>query len=186
MDEQELISKVMSGDKQAVKDFYFFYKPKIWNFIKNKAQSQEDAQEIMQDTFLSAIDSLPLFSGKSKVSTWLCSIAYHEISDYYRKKRIKALVLSQAPILEQFLVTDFDINEDFDKKELQLEIENTLSKLLPRYQHVLRQKYLQGLSVLEIASSLGESLKATETALYRARIAFATAWTATEFYEKRI
>lgn len=119
-DEQILIDRVIRGEKEAVNEFYFFYKPKLWSFIRRKAQSDQDAQEILQDTFLSAVESLPLFSGRSKVSTWLCSIAYHEISDYYRKKRIKALVLSQAPILEQFLTTDENLDEQMDYHELKL------------------------------------------------------------------
>jgi len=174
--EKILIDRILSGDKTAVKDFYFNYKLQVWNFIRRKTQSDQDAQEIMQDTFLSAVESLPLFSGRSKVSTWLCGIAFHEVCDYYRKKRIKALLLSQAPILEQFLADERNVEDDWDKQELKLEIERILGLILPRYAHVLRMKYLEGWSVAEIAESLGETLKATETALYRARMAFAVAW----------
>lgn len=60
-----------------------------------------------------------------------------------------------------------------------------MAKLLPRYADVLRKKYLHGLTVMEISQSLGESIKATETALYRARMAFADVWVGNEFYEPR-
>ena len=183
--EKLLIDRVLQGEAGAVREFYSFYKIRVWQFIRKKTQSDLDAQEILQDTFLSAVESLPLFSGRSKVSTWLCGIAFHEVCDYYRKKRIKALVLSQMPILEQFLTDDANLEEQYDKQELSLAIENTLMKILPRYAHVLRKKYLEGWSVAEIADSLGESLKATETALYRARSAFAVAWEAEAVYEKR-
>ncbi len=174
--EERLVGQLLEGKRGAAREFYKLYNGAVKAYVVKKAQSIEDAEEIVQDTFLAAMDSLALFSGRSRLYTWMIGIARHEISDYYRKKRIKSLVLSQFPVLEQVLADERTLEDEYDSHDLKLRVEEVLEQLIPRYARVLRMKYLEGWSVQEIADKLGESFKATETALFRARAAFALAW----------
>ncbi len=174
--EDVLINDLLEGKAGSAREFYYLYGKAVKLFVMKKAQSEQDAEEIVQDVFLAALDSLALYSGRSRLYTWLVGIAIHEISDYYRKKRIKGLVLSQFPILEQILSDERTVEDEYDTHELKLKVEEVLGRLLPRYATVLRMKYLEGWSVNEMAEKLGESFKATETALFRARAAFAIEW----------
>src|SRR5258708_1422197 len=95
-----LIDKILKGDKTAVEDLYHTYSPKIATYLKNRLPRQEDAQEILNDVFFDAIDSLSFLKKKENVSSWLYRIAHNKVVDFYRKKKIKSILLSQAPFLE--------------------------------------------------------------------------------------
>lgn len=174
--EEKLIEALLAGKSGAAREFYKLYSGAVRAYVVKKTQSEEDGEEIVQDVFLAAMDSLALFSGKSRLFTWLVGIARHEIADYYRKKRIKGLLWSQFPVLEQILSDEKNVEDEYESHDLKLKVEETLERLIPRYARVLRMKYLEGWSVAEMADNLGESFKATETVLFRARNAFALAW----------
>jgi RNA polymerase sigma-70 factor (ECF subfamily) len=180
--EDVLINSILKGTPGAARSFYFKYHRAVEYFVRTKCKSKEDAEEIVQDVFLSAIDSLGIYSGRSSLISWLYGIARHEISDYYRKKRVKILVLSKAPLLAE-LLGDEKWSEQFAHLALREEVKRILGRLLPRYEQLLRMKYLEGWSVEDMARELDESFKATETALFRARKAFALEWS--KLYEKQ-
>ena len=103
MDEKELVSQILENDKKAVNIFYKTYQKRLLSFILRKVDNQKDAEEIWQDTFISGLDSLPLFSFRSSLFTWLCSIARHEIADFYQRKKIKTIVFSRFPFLKKIV-----------------------------------------------------------------------------------
>lgn len=176
VDEQTLIRKILDGDKEAVRIFYERNKKRLFEFIFRKVLEKKDAEEILQDTFLSAIDSLALFSGKSSLLTFLGGIAKHEIADYYKKKRIKAIVFSRFENWQFLIDKSLRPDEQLVKKELSLRIKSVLKKILPRYKGLIRLKYIEGFSVKEIANNLEISEKSVESALFRARKAFVLAF----------
>lgn len=174
-EEKTLIKKILDGDKNAVREFYEKHKERLFEFLLRKVSEKKDAEEILQDTFLSAIDSLALFSGKSSLLTFLCGIAKHEIADYYKKKRIKAIVFSRFENWQFLIDKSLRPDEQLVKKELSLRIKSVLRKILPRYKGLIRLKYIEGFSVKEIAKKMRMTEKSVESALFRARKAFVLA-----------
>lgn len=146
---------------------------KLKNFISQKVDSPSDAEEILQETLISASSCLELYSGKSSFFTWLCGIAKHEISDFYRKKKIKTILFSRLPWLENLATEALGPEQILLRKEAIKKVKTSLKGLSEGYQQVLRLKYYQGLSVKEIARQLNETVKAIESRLTRARKAFA-------------
>ena len=173
--EQELVEAVLIGKPGSAKKFYIGFNRAVKYYVRARTKCWEDTEEIVQDVFIAAIESLGLYSGRSKVITWLYGIARHEISDYYRKKRVKMLMLSSVPILNDIL-GDEHWEEKYDLITIKEQVKEVLGKLFPRYAEVLRMKYLEGWSVDDMANELNESFKATETALFRARKAFVVEW----------
>jgi len=163
-------------DKKAVEVLYQKYSKRLLGFILTKIDDPKDAQEILQDTFLSALDSLPLFSGKSSFFTWLWGIAKHEIADFYRKKKIKTLLFSRLPILENLATQALGPEEELLEAEIKKQIKVVFRKLSEGYQKILRLKYIEGQRLIEIAQKLGISYKAAESRLNRARMAFRKIW----------
>jgi len=149
---------------------------RLKNFINQKTKNLTDGEEILQETLISAINCLPLYSGKSSFFTWLCGIAKHEIADLYRKKRIKTILFSHLPWLENLTAEALGPEQILLREEAVKKIEKTLKSLSEGYQQVLRLKYYQGLSVKEIARQLNETVKAIESRLTRARKAFTEAF----------
>lgn len=158
---------------------------RLKKFISQKVDNPADAEEILQETLIAANDCLPMFSGKSSFFTWLCGIAKHEIADFYRKKKIKTILFSRLPWLENLASEALGPEQLMLRKDLEERVKKTLANLSEGYQQVLRLKYYQGLSVREIARRLNETVKTIESRLTRARQAFAKAFAADSF-ERRL
>jgi RNA polymerase sigma-70 factor (ECF subfamily) len=174
--EQALVERLLAGDNTAVREFYGAFERRVRRYVARRIDLEEDCEEIVQDVFWSAIESLGLYSGKGRLFFWLCGIARHEVADFYRKKRLKQVLWSQFPFLDEVLADEATVEDWYNYVELRQKIERVLRGLLPRYAQVLRMKYLEGWRVAEMAEELGETFKATETVLFRARKAFAVAW----------
>lgn len=171
MKQEILIKKLIQGDKRAEREFFEIYYERVLNFVCQKAQPA-DAEEIVQDTFVSALKSLPRFNNNSKLSTWLFSIARHELADFYRKKKIKKIVFSRLPFLEGLVSEALSPELSLEEKELKQKIGQTLKALNEGYWQILRLKYRDGLSMKQIARKLKITVKAVESRLSRARKAF--------------
>lgn len=151
---------------------------KLLSFIKSKVEDNDEVEEIYQETLISAYESWGRFSRRSTVLTWLVSIAKHEIADYYRKKKIKVFLFSRIPWLENLAAEALGPEQELLKKELERRVRRVMGEMREEYRQVLKLKYYEGLSVLEIANKLNESTKAIESRLFRARKAFAKALSA--------
>jgi len=149
---------------------------KLKNYIFSRVSDSCEAEEILQETLISSHESYAFFKGKSSFFTWLCGIANHEIADFYRKKKIKTILFSKFPFLEEIVSQALGPEEQILEKEAREEVRKVLRRLSEGYSLVLRLKYYRGLRVEEIAQKLGMSLKAVESKLSRARMAFRREW----------
>lgn len=167
-----LVGKILSGNPQAVVDFYNYYSPKILRYLTKKLPHKEDAQEIVNDVFLEAIDSLALLEKEENIQAWLYKIAHNKMVDYYRKKKIKSLLLSQVPYLDIVAQEVHQPEFQFEKDKIRDKIETTLHQLSDKYQKILRMHYEENIPVKEIAVIFNLSHKAAESLLFRARKEF--------------
>ncbi len=151
-------------------------KKRLASFIAQRVRDEDEAEEILEETLIAASQSLPTFKGRSSFFTWLCGIANHEIADFYRKKKIKLFLFSHFPFLEDLVSEALGPEEELLEEELRKEVKQVLSRLTEGYSLILRLKYYQGLSMGEIAKSLGLTVKAVESKLSRAREAFRIEW----------
>ena len=149
---------------------------RLKNYIYKKVKDPEEAEEIFQDVLIDAVDSLPLFRGESALFTWICAIANHAIVDFYRKKKIKTLLFSHFPFLEEVASQALGPDEKLEKEELRKEVKKVLGLLGEGYREVLRLKYIDGFSMREIAKKAKTTVKAVESRLSRAREAFRKEW----------
>lgn len=176
MNEKELVREILKGEKKAIDCLYSYYKRGLLHFINQKVADKKDAEEILQDTFISALDSLPLFQHKSLLMTWLKAIAKHEIADFYRRKKIKTILFSHFPFLEKIIDQALGPDLAMQEKEMKVKVWLTLKYLSEGYRKILRLKYIEGLSMAEIAQELKITVKAVESRLSRARLAFQKAF----------
>ncbi|MGH7204087.1 MAG: RNA polymerase sigma factor [Candidatus Levyibacteriota bacterium] len=167
-----LINKMLAGDPQAIETFYKTYSSGILRYLKHKLPREEDAQEILNDVFLNAVDALPALREETNLKSWLYKIAQHKVVNFYRKRKMKSFLFSQFSYLK--LVAE-EINEpefQYEKQELLLKLKQTLQNLSERYQQILRLHYEDAIPIKMIALELNLSPKATESLLYRARQQF--------------
>jgi RNA polymerase sigma-70 factor (ECF subfamily) len=173
MNENAFVNQLLSGNEQALRQYFRLNAPKVLGFIKKKVADQSDAEELLQDTLVAGLEALRDFRGKSSISTFLCAIARNKIVDFYRKRKIKQVVFSQMPQDVLPLLSNFLGPEDaFDVQDVRYRIRSVLNSLTPVYRTVIILKYVDGLSVKEIAEKLSLTFKSTESTLFRARMAF--------------
>lgn len=172
MNDRELVSHILQGDERTLLFFYHHYSPRLATFIRNKVANESDVEEILQDTLLATIEAMRDFSFKSSLFTFVCSIAYHKVIDFYRRKKMKNILFSQMPEVESLISSLLGPEDVFDRKFLAQKIKNTFAKIAPNHSLILKLKYLYGYSVEEIAKKLSISFKSAESQLFRARKAF--------------
>jgi RNA polymerase sigma-70 factor (ECF subfamily) len=173
---KSLVERIVSGDTKAVTEFYKLYSPRILHYLVVRLPREEDAQEILNDVFLDAIDSLSILKKDNNLQTWMYKIAHHKTVDYYRKRKIKSLLLSQIPYLE---IVDSEVHQPefiLEKDKVRDKIESAFKSLPDLYRKVLRMRYEEKISVKEIAVIIEISFKATESLIFRARQSFKLAY----------
>ena len=84
--ERLLVDRLLRGDKRAEKKFWQLYQAPLKKFISDRVDSPEDVDDLTQETLTAALLCLPRFRFQSRLFTWICGIARHEIADFYRKK----------------------------------------------------------------------------------------------------
>lgn len=145
---------------------------KLLKFISQKVADRADAEDIVQETLIAVYDSLPLFKARSSFLTWALGIAKHEIADFYRKKKIKQVVFSRLPFLKELVSEALGPELALQELESKKKIVRTLKNLSEGYSRILRLKYVEELSMRQIAKELNLTVKAVESKLTRARLAF--------------
>jgi RNA polymerase sigma-70 factor, ECF subfamily len=171
-----LIDRVKRGEPQAVSDFYKQYSGKINNYLVKHLPTSEDAQELTNDVFLESIDSMHMLSKDDNLQAWLFRIAHNKMVDYYRKRKIKSMLLSQIPYLEIIANEISQPEFQYEKDRIRDKIEQAILKLSPNHQKILRLHYEENMPVKDIAPIFNLSFKATESLLYRARKQFQIAY----------
>lgn len=170
-----IIEQILTGDAQKVTQFYHEFAPKILTYLKNRLP-QDVAEETLSDVFLEAIDALPTLKKETNLRAWLFKIAHNKTVDYYRKKKIKYILLSKIPYLE---IVASEVNEpefQLEKNAIREKIETTLHGISKKYQRILHLHYEEQVSVKELAVVFNISTKAAESLLFRARQSFMVAY----------
>jgi RNA polymerase sigma factor (sigma-70 family) len=164
--QDELLIRLKEGNPRAVSEWYGQYRPRILAFIAKKVSVEKDSEELTQEVFMSCLKHLPLFRGQSSIFTWMCSIASHEIADYYRKKYAKK-ALRYVPLGEKLLS-----EEIADAHESAIKVKQVLSQMKAESIELLMKKYVDQKKVIDISKELGKTTRAVESELFRARQEF--------------
>jgi RNA polymerase sigma-70 factor (ECF subfamily) len=172
MEDSKLIEKLKSGDSEAVVELYTTYADRIYSLVFNQVDRNRDAaQDIVQETFLAASKSASKFHGRSKVYTWLYSIAHRKVADFYRRKKREARYQTESSDghIDPGSGGEPLVTEIMEAEEKNRSIQETLSSLPLHYKEVLILKYVEEMPVAEISQVMGRSPKSVEGLLTRAR-----------------
>jgi RNA polymerase sigma-70 factor (ECF subfamily) len=176
----ELRDAVLAGDRGAAERLFRTHVDSLYEFVHYRVGGDRAmVEDVVQDTFLAALEGLAGFDGRSSLHTWLCGIAKNKVRAHRRRRRPMALeeVLDESDadidaILAQVAREPLPewVLEQRETREL---VGASLSSLTPEYRRALLDKYVEGRSVREMAEGSGKSEKATESMLTRSRLAFA-------------
>jgi RNA polymerase sigma-70 factor, ECF subfamily len=182
--DKQLVKKMLAGDERSFDEFFARHFPGLYRFAFLRLGHDADmADEIVQETLCRAIRKLHTYRGEAMLFSWLCTFCRHEISAALKRKgRIAQVDLAEEAAevraaLESLGSLDADPEASLRRRELGRLVQVVLDHLPPRYGSALEWKYLQDLSVKEIAERLHLSPKAAESLLTRARWAFRDGFT---------
>ena len=175
--EQELavIRKVQDGDVNAFEDLVAAYEKNVYNLALRMTGSPEDAEDMAQEAFLKAYNSLPSFRGDSKFSVWLYRIVSNVCLDFLRKKNKRGAV-SLSVVDDDGEDTQLDLpdvsqspEEVLEKKLTREAVRRGLAALPPDARQILLLREIQGLSYEEIGDALGLESGTVKSRIFRAR-----------------
>lgn len=175
--DRALVSRLVNRDEEAFREFFDDYYPRLFRFALHRLADADAADEAAQGTMVQAVRSLRTWRGEASLFTWLCTICRREIAAAARRaSRRPASVSADDPELRatlESLSALADLPERaLERADIGRLVQLALDYLPPRYSRALEWKYLDDLSVREIADRLRVSPKAAESLLTRARDAF--------------
>jgi RNA polymerase sigma-70 factor (ECF subfamily) len=182
--DQDIINCIKKGDESGLKTRLDIYLDRLYGFIYYRVgKNQSDAEDILQETMLVAFDDINSFNRESNLYTWLCGIAKNKVSDFLKKKQkltsLEALMeKSNSKIINliESIETESITSSDVENEEVKDITNAVLSALPPHYQKSLIAKYVNGLTVEQIADEMKMGFKAVESLLTRARESFKQAF----------
>ena len=178
MDDQALARRALRGDDQAFSELFDIYFPRLFRFALRRVADEDAAEDVVQATLIKAMRSLSSWRGEASLFTWLCTICRREVHDHWQRlgRQPEVASIDDAPdvraALEALSAGGDSPERALERAETSDAVQLVLDHLPGRYGDVLEWKYAQGLSVAEIAARLGTSIKAAESTLTRARLAF--------------
>jgi RNA polymerase sigma-70 factor (ECF subfamily) len=177
-EDKQLARRVRKGDEKAFRSFFEFYYPRIYRFCARRLDPQE-AEDAAQQVMVLGVRKIGTYRGEAALLTWLTQIARNEIKAHYRSRarhsQLVAIEDSQTFRAEvESLPADPLLNPETAAQHGQRQqlVQLILDHLPGQYGSVLEWKYIEGLSVEEIAGRLETTAVAVQSMLARARKAF--------------
>ena len=145
---------------------YRGYEKLVYRFLYSHTHDAEWSQELMQETFLRAVNSISRYNGTCKLSVWLCQIAKHILYQELRKKK-----QIETVELVDYLTDDSAPNGETSilKQESKIELYREIHLLPEREREVVLYRITGELSFREIGEILGKSENWSRTVFYRAK-----------------
>ncbi|GAX88412.1 RNA polymerase sigma factor SigW [Effusibacillus lacus] len=177
--EAKIVTRAQKGDRIAFAELVELYKDKLYNLSYRMLGNPHDAEEMTQEAFLKAYANLKKYDSRHKFSTWIYRIATNCCIDRLRKK--KADYSLDAPLDsddggDMYSVLSSGDSPEFHviAREQRFELQSAIEQLPPSYRAVVILKYIEDLSMQEIADILALPVSTVKTRLHRGREALRT------------
>jgi RNA polymerase sigma-70 factor (ECF subfamily) len=137
------------GGIPSKEQIYTDYKDKVFAYIRNHVNSQEDAEDLCADVFVKVYDKLDTFDeSKARISTWIYSITSNTVIDFYRTNHV------HSEIPEDLSDTKSTIEDDILTQESLSNLATALKKLPQEQMDIIVLRYYKGLTLQEIAEKM--------------------------------
>lgn len=167
-DESYIITRILAGKTEEYAYFLDTYGQPVFSLIVRMVNSEEDAEELTQDTFMKAFEHLSSFNGKSNFSTWIYRIAYITALSFLRKKNVEQTVIddNQWNRISETQIDDALNNESEEQIE---KLQQALTKLTAEELALVTLFYEEEHSIQELAQILNLNEGNIKVKLHRLR-----------------
>ncbi len=171
------IDALKAGDREAFATMVDTYSPSLYRLALRMLGDPDEAEDILQETFINAYNGMSRFEGRSKLSTWLYRIASNQALMRLRKRHPDTLSVGEPEEDSAETAAPLDLTDwcclpeaEFMTGEAQAQLDFAIEKLSPLLRGTFALRDLQALSTRETAEILGISETAVKTRLLRARL----------------
>jgi len=175
VDEKILVERAKNGDKVAFAQLVNTYSDRIYNLSLRILRKKEDAEDILQETFLTVLEKLDTFDGRSSFFTWIYRIATNASLMRLRKKKVVFQELSDHSDFQEsvesrvFIDWSQDPTANVFTGEVKNKIDEAINKLSDIYRSVFVLRDIEGLSIKETSAILNITEENVKIRLRRAR-----------------
>jgi len=177
IEEGTLVAQSRQGDTVAFGELVKRYEGKIFRLAQHVTQNREDAEDVLQETFMKAYEHLNQFKGDSKFYTWIVRIAVNQaLMKLRRRKTDKSVSLDETidtgedTVTREIAAWDENPEQQFSREQLGGILDTAVQSLEPPYRSVFVLRDIEELSTEETAEALGLSVPAVKSRLLRARL----------------
>lgn len=173
----ELMSDVAVGNHAAFRELMARYKSPLYRFILRYVGAAEEAEDLLQDTFVSIYSKASTYDPAWKPSTWIYRIALNKCRDYGRKQKLRKVISldrsADQSDSDHYVPEIADLSPDVENIVIHRQQYERLSKAIAKLPHNMRSALVlhtvEGRSQAECSEILGVSRKSVEMLVYRAR-----------------
>jgi RNA polymerase sigma-70 factor (ECF subfamily) len=175
LNETKLIELARNGDKAALSQLVNTYSERIYNLALRILRKKEDAEDILQETFLTVIEKLHTFDGRSSFFTWIYRIATNASLMKLRKKKVIFKEIAEDPeyteSVESRVFVDWSQDPSINvlDEEIKQKLDEAINKLSDIYRSVFVLRDIEGLSIKETSAILDITEENVKIRLRRAR-----------------
>lgn len=176
-DESGLIAKAREGDAGAFTELVNKYERKIFRLAQHITQNREDAEDVLQESFLKAYEHLDQFQGNSKFYTWIVRIAVNQALMKLRKRKTDKTVsmdegidTGEDIVVREIAAWEEDPEQRYSRDEINQILSEAIDSLAPPYRTVFVLRDVEDMSTEETADALDLSIPAVKSRLLRARL----------------
>ena len=160
------IARYQCGDPRGFDEIVAAHQQRVTRLAYRLLGWSDDVEDIVQEVFLSVLQSLPRFRGDSRLSTWITRITVNKCRSF---KRRRVLRLRSLPRLVEDARRKFTVTTETKSTSRHAEIRDAVRSLPQKYREPIVLRYFEELSVAEVADALGLTAGAVEVRLSRAR-----------------
>ena len=168
--EEEILQQLRSPDvnlqKKAFERIVFFYSEKLYYQIRKMVIAHDDANDLLQNTFIKAWMNIGFFRGEARLSTWLYKIALNESITFLNKQSAQNNIsIDEA---DTFLIEKLEGDEYFDGDAIQLKLQKAILSLPDKQRAVFNYRYYEEMPYEEISEVTGTSVGALKASYHHA------------------
>jgi len=171
--DEELVRRSKEDDERAFGELVSRYESKVYSLALRMVRNPEDAEDVLQDTFLRAYRGIKSFQGASTFSTWIYRITANSALMRLRKKQLPTVSIEDQEERETPVnIADWTPGpvEQLMTQELQTEMDEAIEALPPEFRQVFILRDIEERSNAEVAEILDLSVAAVKSRLHRARL----------------
>jgi RNA polymerase sigma-70 factor, ECF subfamily len=171
----DLVSRARARDAAAFRAIMRMHNQKLYRLARSIVRNDSEAEDIVQETYVTAFANLASFRGEASLATWLSRIAINEALGRMRRKRRAAAVIMSEPLVDAQIipfplaVSSDDPERSMAQKQILKLVEQATDALPDAYRTVFVARAIEGLSIEETAELLGIKPQTVKTRLHRAR-----------------